>query len=158
MKVLWISRHRPGREESELLSSLLEGAELLPISGTVPNTWALISLLDVHEPYAVIATLPFDMQEVLSNELRHRGIRPLIRPLYRHRRLGISPDQLSQGDEWEFQGFEEVLEISIKTRPLTVHAIDERTSERTSERTGERTKEPKTNRKKDKNNGSPKKK
>ena len=144
MKVLWISRHRPGWEESELLSSLIDGAEILPISGTVPNTWALITLLDVHEPHAVIATLPFDMQEVLSNELKHRGIRPLIRPIYRHRRHGVSPDQLDQASEWEFQGFEEVLEISIKTRPLAAHESDELTDARTSARTDEPTKPKRT--------------
>jgi len=152
VKVLWISRHRPGREESELLSSLIDGAEILPISGTVPNTWALITLLDVHEPHAVIATLPFDMQEVLSNELKHRGIRPLIRPIYRHRRHGVSPDQLEQTPEWEFQGFEEVLELSIKTKPLAVHEKDELTDARTHERTDEPTKvkRPANKRQKDK--------
>jgi hypothetical protein len=136
VKVLWISRHRPGTEESELLSSVLGGVEILPISGTVPNTWALTSLLDVHEPGAVVATLPFDMQEVLSNELKHRGMRPLIRPIYRHRRrvLGIAPDQLDQVSEWDFQGFEEVLEITVSTRPL-VHPKNERTDERTDART-----------------------
>jgi len=104
-------------EESELLSSILEGAEILPISGTVPNTWSLTKLLDVHTPDAVVATLPFDMQEVLSAELKHREIRPLIRPIYRHRKLGVFPEHIDQA-EWEFQGFEEVLEINISTRPL----------------------------------------
>ena len=129
MKVLWISRHRPGTEESELLSSILEGAEILPISGTVPNTWSLTNLLDIHTPEAVVATLPFDMQEVLSAELKHRDIRPLIRPIYRHRKLGIAPDQLDQA-EWEFQGFEEVLEITVSTRPLLAPK-DERTKKQT---------------------------
>lgn len=129
MKVLWISRHRPGVEESELLSSILEGAEILPISGTVPNTWSLTKLLDIHEPEAVVATLPFDMQEVLSAELKHRDMRPLIRPLYRHRKLGIAPDQIDQ-TEWEFQGFEEVLEITVSTRPLLAPK-NERTTART---------------------------
>ena len=129
MKVLWISRHRPGMEESELLSSILEGAEILPISGTVPNTWSLTKLLDVHQPDAVVATLPFDMQEVLSAELKHREMRPLIRPLYRHRRLGVAPDQIDHA-EWEFQGFEEVLEITVSTRPLLAPK-KERTTART---------------------------
>ena len=129
MKVLWISRHRPGVAERELLSSILEGAEILPISGTVPNTWSLTKLLDIHEPEAVVATLPFDMQEVLSAELKHRDMRPLIRPLYRHRKLGIAPDQIDQ-TEWEFQGFEEVLEITVSTRPLLAPK-NERTTART---------------------------
>ena len=133
MKVLWISRHRPGMEESELLSSILEGAEILPISGTVPNTWSLTKLLDVHQPDAVVATLPFDMQEVLSAELKHREMRPLIRPLYRHRRLGVAPDQIDQA-EWEFQGFEEVLEITVSTRPLLAPK-KERTTARTKKTT-----------------------
>ena len=156
MKVLWISRHRPGREESDLLSSLIDGAEILPISGTVPNTWALITLLDAHEPHAVIATLPFDMQEVLSNELKHRGIRPLIRPVYRHRRHGISPDQLQQTPEWEFQGFEEILEISIKTRALVPHGIDALTDALTDARTDAPTSTA-SKRKKDKKYGNAKK-
>ena len=116
-------------EESDLLSSILEGAEILPISGTVPNTWSLTKLLDIHTPGAVVATLPFDMQEVLSAELKHRGMRPLIRPLYRHRKHGVAPDQLDQA-EWEFQGFEEVLEITVSTRPLTA-PVNERTNEHT---------------------------
>ena len=115
MKVLWISRHRPGDDESALLSDLLGGTDIVPISGTVPNTWSLVKLLDVHSPDAVVATLPFDMQEVLLAELKHRGLRPLIRPLYRHRKLGTG---MPAEDEWEFHGFEEILEVSIKTRPL----------------------------------------
>ena len=115
MKVLWISRHRPKEPESQALSDLLGGVEIAPISGTVPNTWALVSLLDTHSPDAVVATLPLDMQEVLLAELKHRGMRPLIRPLYWHRKLETaSPAE----DEWEFHGFEEILEVSIKTRPL----------------------------------------
>ena len=115
MKVLWISRHRPKEPESQALSALLGGVEIVPISGTVPNTWALVSLLDTHSPDAVVATLPLDMQEVLLAELKHRGMRPLIRPLYWHRKLETaSPAE----DEWEFHGFEEILEVSIKTRPL----------------------------------------
>jgi hypothetical protein len=115
MKVLWISRHRPKEPESQALSDLLGGVEIVPISGTVPNTWALVSLLDTHSPDAVVATLPLDMQEVLLAELKHRGMRPLIRPLYWHRKLETaSPAE----DEWEFHGFEEILEVSIKTRPL----------------------------------------
>ena len=115
MKVLWISRHRPKAPESQALSDLLGGVEIVPISGTVPNTWALVSLLDTHSPDAVVATLPLDMQEVLLAELKHRGMRPLIRPLYWHRKLETaSPAE----DEWEFHGFEEILEVSIKTRPL----------------------------------------
>ena len=133
MKVLWISRHRPGTEESELLSSILEGAEILPISGTVPNTWSLTKLLDVHTPDAVVATLPFDMQEVLSAELKHREILPLIRPIYRHRKLGVLPEQIDQA-EWEFQGFEEVLEINISTRPLLAPK-DERANAPTKKQT-----------------------
>ena len=115
MKVLWISRHRPKEPESQALSDLLGGVEIVPISGTVPNTWALVSLLDTHSPDAVVATLPLAMQEVLLAELKHRGMRPLIRPLYWHRKLETaSPAE----DEWEFHGFEEILEVSIKTRPL----------------------------------------
>ena len=115
MKVLWISRQRPKEPESQALSDLLGGVEIVPISGTVPNTWALVSLLDTHSPDAVVATLPLDMQEVLLAELKHRGMRPLIRPLYWHRKLETaSPAE----DEWEFHGFEEILEVSIKTRPL----------------------------------------
>ena len=115
MKVLWISRHRPKEPESQALSDLLGGVEIVPISGTVPNTWALVSLLDTHSPDAVVATLPLDMQEVLLAELKHRGMRPLIRPLYWHpKRETASPAE----DEWEFHGFEEILEVSIKTRPL----------------------------------------
>ena len=115
MKVLWISRHRPKEPESQALSDLLGGVEIVPISGTVPNTWALVSLLDTPSPDAVVATLPLDMQEVLLAELKHRGMRPLIRPLYWHRKLETaSPAE----DEWEFHGFEEILEVSIKTRPL----------------------------------------
>ena len=115
MKVIWISRHKPGDEESGLLSELLGGADIIPITGTVPNTWALRALLDEYQPDAIVATLPIDMQEVLMGQLQHRQMRPLIRPLYRHRRVGGDPN----GEpEWQFQGFEEILEISIKSRPL----------------------------------------
>ena len=59
-------------------------------------------------------------------------MRPLIRPIYRHRRrvLGIAPDQLDQVSEWDFQGFEEVLEITVSTRPL-VKPKNERTDAHT---------------------------
>lgn len=115
MKVIWISRHKPGDEESDLLSEILGGADIIPITGTVPNTWALRALLDDYSPDAIVATLPLDMQEVLMGQLQHRQMRPLIRPLYRHRRVGGDPNTES---EWQFQGFEEILEISIKSRPL----------------------------------------
>ena len=115
MKVIWISRHKPGDEESGMLSELLGGTDIIPITGTVPNTWALRALLDEYEPDAIVATLPIDMQEVLMGQLQHRNLRPLIRPLYRHRRVGGDP---SNESEWQFQGFEEILEISIKSRPL----------------------------------------
>lgn len=114
MKVIWISRHKPGDSESEMLSEMLGEAEIIPITGTVPNTWALRALLQEYAPDAVVATLPIDMQEVLMTELRHREIRPLIRPLYRHRRVGGG----SEEPEWTFHGFEEILEVSIKSRPL----------------------------------------
>ena len=115
MKVIWISRHKPGDEESGMLSELLGGTDIIPITGTVPNTWALRALLDEYEPDAIVATLPIDMQEVLMGQLQHRNLRPLIRPLYRHRRVGGDPNS---EPEWQFQGFEEILEISIKSRPL----------------------------------------
>ena len=115
MKVIWISRHKPGVEESSLLSEILGGADIIPITGTVPNTWALRSLLDEYEPDAIVATLPLDMQEVLMGQLQHRKMRPLIRPLYRHRRIGGDPNT---EPEWHFQGCEEILEITIKSRPL----------------------------------------
>ena len=114
MKVIWISRHKPGDAESAMLIEMLGDAEIIPITGTVPNTWALRALLQEYTPDVVVATLPIDMQEVLMVELRHRKIRPLIRPLYRHRRLGGE----SQEPEWTFHGFEEILEVSIKSRPL----------------------------------------
>ena len=115
MKVIWISRHKPGIEESDLLSDLLGGADIVPITGTVPNTWALRALFDEYQPDAIVATLPLDMQEVLMGQLQHRNMRPLIRPLYRHRRIGGDPNT---EPEWHFQGFEEILEITIKSRPL----------------------------------------
>lgn len=115
LKVIWISRHKPGDSESEMLSEYLGDVEIVPITGTVPNTWALRGLLQEYAPDAVVATLPIDMQEILMVELRHRGMRPLIRPLYRHRRVG--GDSESE-PEWTFHGFEEILEVSIKSRPL----------------------------------------
>jgi len=121
--VIWISRHKPGDEESGLLSELLGGADIIPITGTVPNTWALRALLDEYQPDAIVATLPIDMQEVLMGQLQHRNMRPLIRPLYRHRRVGGDP---SGEPEWQFQGFEEIVEISIKSRPLKAIKLTEK--------------------------------
>ncbi len=115
MKVIWISRHKPGDVESAMLSDMLGEVEIIPITGTVPNTWALRALLDDYSPDVVVATLPIDMQEVLMVQLRQRDMRPLIRPLYRHRRVGGDPDNEF---EWMFHGFEEILEVSIKSRPL----------------------------------------
>ena len=112
MKVLWVSRHRPGDTEASLLADMLGGADIVPITGTVPNTWALRELLDEYEPDAIVATLPIDMQEILIGQLRYRQMRPLIRPLYRHRRAD------SPQDEWEFMGFEEILDVSVRSRPL----------------------------------------
>jgi hypothetical protein len=115
LKVIWISRHKPGDVESTMLSDILGEVEIIPITGTVPNTWALRALLDDYSPDVVVATLPIDMQEVLMVQLRQRDMRPLIRPLYRHRRVGGDPDSEF---EWMFHGFEEILEVSIKSRPL----------------------------------------
>ena len=112
MKVLWVSRHRPGDTEASLLADMLGGADIVPITGTVPNTWALRELLDEYEPDAIVATLPIDMQEILIGQLRYRQMRPLIRPLYRPRRAD------SPQDEWEFMRFEEILDVSVRSRPL----------------------------------------
>lgn len=110
MKVLWVSRHRPGEEEKRRLAASLDGADIVPVTGTVPDTWSLVQLLDDHKPDVVVATLPLDMQQVLITELKSRSMRPLVRPIYHHRGTAQF--------EWEFQGFEEVLRIELETRPL----------------------------------------
>jgi len=111
IRVLWISRHDPTPEEIAYLESLLGEIELLRYRRTIRQTHYLGTLLDNRKPGRVVATLPIDMQEVLVNELKSRGLPPLIRPVYHHRNgAGVT--------NWEFKGYEEIIDAVITSRPL----------------------------------------
>ena len=71
---------------------------------------SLSTILDVHMPDRVVATLPIDMQELLTTELFKRGMQPMLRPVYHHRRTA---------GEFVFRGYEEVLEVRVRTRPVS---------------------------------------
>ena len=71
---------------------------------------SLSTILDVHMPDRVVATLPIDMQELLTEELFKRGMQPMLRPVYHHRRTA---------GEFIFRGYEEVLEVRVRTRPVS---------------------------------------
>jgi hypothetical protein len=107
--VLWISRHEPTQEMLESLNKSLGDFSVVMHRRDIGRTKSLSTILDVHKPDRVIATLPIDMQEALTYEIYKRGLRPLIRPVYHHRRTA---------GEFIFKGFEEVLELSVRTRPL----------------------------------------
>ena len=107
--ILWISRHEPTPEMLESLNRTLGDFNIVMHRRDIGRTKSLSTILDVHTPDRVIATLPIDMQEALTNELYRRGMQPLIRPVYHHRRTA---------GEFVFKGFEEVLELSVRTRPL----------------------------------------
>lgn len=133
MKVLWISRHYPYPYVREKLIEVLESR--MPRSEGNPvvihfteavRFHALPDMLDTYKPDAVVAVLPLRMQEVLVSEINARGIRPLIRPIFSHRNLD---DPLDENEEWEFHGFEEILELTVKTRTLYLRTEGEQAFE-----------------------------
>ena len=111
MLILWISRHEPTQKMLESLNKSLGDFNIVMHRREIGRVKSLSTILDVHKPDRVIATLPIDMQEALTHELYRRGMQPLIRPVYHHRRTA---------GEFIFKGFEEVLEWSVRTRPLGV--------------------------------------
>lgn len=133
MKVLWISRHYPHSYVREKLIEILDSER--PRSGSIPvvihftkavRTRDLPNMLDTYKPDAVVSVLPIDIQEVLVGEINARGIRPLIRPIFRHRNLD---DPQNENEEWEFHGFEEILELTVKTRTLYMRTEGEQAFE-----------------------------
>ena len=133
MKILWISRHYPHSHVRKKLVEILESER--PRSGRIPvvihftkavHTRDLSNILDTYEPDVVVSILPLGIQEVLVGEINTRGIRPLIRPIFRHRNLD---DPQDENEEWEFQGFEEILELTVKTRTLYLRTEEEQAFE-----------------------------
>ena len=113
-KVLWISRHEPGAAELAELGKLLGEHVLKRYPYGFRSTVVLNKILDNQAPDIVVAVLPVKIQPHLIQELATRGMKPFWRPVWWHR--------LSSGEfldrEWEFQGFEEVLDIKIQTNKL----------------------------------------
>jgi len=113
-KVLWVSRHEPGAAELAELEKLLGEYVLKLYPYGFRGTEVLSRILDNQAPEIVVAVLPVKVQPHLVHELTNRGMKPFWRPVWHHR--------LSSGEyldrEWEFQGFEEVLDIKIHTNKL----------------------------------------
>ena len=107
--ILWISRHEPTDNMIASLREILGEVTIVLHKKDIGRAKSLSTILDVHEPYRVVATLPIDMQELLTNELFKRGMQPMLRPVYHHRRTA---------GEFVFRGYEEVLEIRVRTRPI----------------------------------------
>jgi hypothetical protein len=108
--VLWISRHGPTPDMDVSLTEIMGDHQIVRHSKEIGRAKSLSTLLDIHQPDRVVATLPIDMQELLTDELFKRGMHPLLRPVYHHRRTA---------GEFVFRGFEEVLEVRVRTRPAT---------------------------------------
>tara|TARA_Y100000310_G_scaffold231480_1_gene234048 strand:+ start:961 stop:1263 length:303 start_codon:yes stop_codon:yes gene_type:complete len=92
------------------LTDLVGSHRIIRHSKEIGRAKSLSTLLDIHQPDRVVATLPIDMQELLTEELFTRGMKPMLRPVYHHRRTA---------GEFVFRGYEEVLEIRVRTRPAT---------------------------------------
>ena len=105
--ILWISRHGPTPDMDASLADIVGDHKIIPHSKEIGRAKSLSTLLDIHQPDRVVATLPIDMQELLTDELFKRGMQPLLRPVYHHRRTA---------GEFVFRGFEEVLEVRVRTR------------------------------------------
>lgn len=108
--VLWISRHEPTDDMITSLRDILGEVKLIMHKKDIGRTKSLATILDVHHPDRVVATLPIDMQELLTEELFKRDMLPMLRPVYHHRRTD---------GEFMFRGFEEVLEVRVRTRPAS---------------------------------------
>jgi len=108
--VLWISRHEPTDDMVTSLREILGEVTIVLHKKDIGRAKSLSTILDVHEPDRVVATLPIDMQELLTAELFKRGMQPMLRPVYHHRRTA---------GEFVFRGYEEVLEIRVRTRPAS---------------------------------------
>ena len=108
--VLWISRHGPTPDMDASLAEIVGDHQLIRHSKEIGRAKSLSTLLDIHNPDRVVATLPIDMQELLTEELFKRGMQPMLRPVYHHRRTA---------GEFIFRGYEEVLEVRVRTRPVS---------------------------------------
>ena len=107
--ILWISRHEPTDNMIASLREILGEVTIVLHKKDIGRAKSLSTILDVHVPDRVVATLPIDMQELLTGELFKRGMQPMLRPVYHHRRTA---------GEFVFRGYEEVLEIRVRTRPI----------------------------------------
>ena len=108
--VLWISRHGPTPDMDASLAEIVGDHQLIRHNKEIGRAKSLSTLLDIHQPDRVVATLPIDMQELLTEELFKRGMKPMLRPVYHHRRTA---------GEFVFRGYEEVLEVRVRTRPAS---------------------------------------
>ena len=108
--ILWISRHEPTDDMIASLREILGEVSVVMHKKDIGRVKSLSTILDVHMPYRVVATLPIDMQELLTEELFKRGMKPMLRPVYHHRRTA---------GEFVFRGYEEVLEVRVRTRPAS---------------------------------------
>ena len=108
--VLWISRHGPTPDMDASLTDIVGDHRIIRHGTEIGRAKSLSTLLDIHKPDRVVATLPVDMQELLTEELFKRGMQPMLRPVYHHRRTA---------GEFVFRGYEEVLEVRVRTRPAS---------------------------------------
>ena len=108
--ILWISRHEPTEDMVASLREILGEVAIVLHKKDIGRAKSLSTILDVRQPDRVVATLPIDMQELLTEELFRRGMQPLLRPVYHHRRTA---------GEFVFRGYEEVLEVRVRTRPAS---------------------------------------
>ena len=113
-KVLWISRHEPAMVELKELGRLVGEHVLRRYPYGFRSTKVLSKVLDNQAPDILVAILPVKVQPHLIQELAARGMKPYWRPVWWHRLK--SGEYLER--EWEFQGFEEVLDIQIRTNKL----------------------------------------
>ena len=108
--ILWISRHEPTDDMIASLREILGEVSVVMHKKDIGRVKSLSTILDVHMPDRVVATLPIDMQELLTEELFKRGMQPMLRPVYHPRRTA---------GEFIFRGYEEVLEVRVRTRPVS---------------------------------------
>jgi len=122
-KVLWISRHGL-RDGPAQLEQLLGGPlDVTHYRATLIGPDVIDSMIDTYQPNRVVASIPIGLQQRMVKVLDERGMPPMIKPVYHHRKTSryISFSDLGQHtdqEEWMLHHFEEVLDMRYESRIL----------------------------------------
>ena len=115
IRVLWLSRHAPTREQCLDLEATLGPVEIIQHTESVRDAEEVIFLMAENQCDEVVAVLPLN----ILADLTKRGIKPIRAVMERKViRKGLSDGEETLEAEFHFQHFERVLEITVKTERL----------------------------------------